>query len=68
MVYIKRIAIFGVKKAKGQENRSGLRFVSTFCNSLTYLCQILAKQIKVRKENRTVIKSIFFLSVLASGC
>ena len=39
MVNSKRIAIFAVKKTKWSENQSGLRLVSTFCKSLTSLCQ-----------------------------
>ena len=42
MVYSKRIAIFAVKQTKRQENRLDLRFVFSFCKSLTSLCQILA--------------------------
>ena len=42
LVYSKRIKIIAVKKTKWQEKQSVLRFVSTFCKSLTSLCQILA--------------------------
>ena len=66
MLYSERITIFAVKKTKWQEKRSGYRFVSRFCKSLTTLCQYLAQQNKLRKENSKIIKSIFCLSALAS--
>ena len=61
MLYSERITIFDVKKTKLQEKRSGYRFVSRFCKSLTTLCQYLAQQNKLRKENSKI-----FLSALAT--
>ena len=66
MVYSKRIAIFAVKKTNWSENRSGLRLVSTFCKSLTSLCQnscLTDQPAQREKENH---KINYFLSVLAS--